>query len=82
MKESGEQRESTFTNSATIFKVFYLTQGTVRTVKDFCGYCHKCISLVKSMRFVFFNKIYYLNWIPMGHITSYAQPVVTIVFLI
>ena len=71
-KESDEQRA----NSAMIFNDYHW-QGTVRTAKELCSYCHNCIGLV-SMRFVFFH----LNWIPMGYIMSYIQPVVTIVFLV
>ena len=47
-----------------------MTQGIVRTAKQFCSYCHKSVSLVKSMYFVFFHEIYYLNWILIGHINQ------------
>ena len=33
----------------------YLTQGTVRIAKQLCSYYDNCISLVKSMHFVFFQ---------------------------
>ena len=53
MKESGKQREF------MIFKDYISTvlgpSITARIAKELCGYCHKCISLVKSIRFVFFN---------------------------
>ena len=55
-KESGEQRESTFTNSAVILRnITLLDPRTVRIAKESRSYCHTCIKLVKSVRFVFFQ---------------------------
>ena len=40
------------------------------------------LPLFRSLCFVVYNGIYYLDWVPMGRITSYVQSVVIIVFLV
>ena len=60
----------------------HLTQRTVRTAKELYIWYRNCITLFKSFRFVFFSEMYYLNWVPMGHIILYVQYVVIIVILV
>ena len=40
------------------------------------------LPLLKSLHFVFFNKICYLNQVPMGRIRSYVQSVIIIIFVV
>ena len=83
-KEFGEQRESAFPNQTTILKnITLLDPRNSKNRKELRNNCYNCIRLVKSMRFVFFQLNLLFELDSNGtYITWYAQPVVTIIFLV
>ena len=75
---------STLTNSAAIFKEHHSTWPNEQREqqKNSVTTAINVLALLKACILYFFNKTYYLNYIPMRHITSYAQLLVTNVFLV